>query len=253
VVPKPLWEKRVRADRRNRVQLGLNCLLVQSNSMNILVDTGVGRKEPEKTKDIYGLATGRLLRGLKSHGLTPRDISIVALTHLHFDHVGGCTRYDSKGKLVCTFPKAKYMVQRADWEEASNPNERNSAGYHRDDFEPLSEKGRLELLDGDTEIVPGVVTRVTGGHSRGHQVIIVGNGRRKAVILGDLVSTSHHLPLPYIPAFDLYPMETLEKKRCLLEQAEDEGWLLIFAHDNAKVAGYLERRNGKVYLRNARV
>ncbi|MFQ5933727.1 MAG: MBL fold metallo-hydrolase [Dehalococcoidia bacterium] len=253
VVPKPLWERKVRADRRNRVQMGLNCLLIQSNGLNILVDTGVGRKEPEKTKDIYGLASGRLQRGLKDHGLVPRDIQMVILSHLHFDHVGGCTRFDSKGNVVCTFPKAKYIAQKADWEEANNPNERNTAAYHKDDFEPLLEKGQLELIDGDAEIVPGVLAKVTGGHSKGHQVIIVGNGRRKAAIMGDLVSTTHHLPLPYIPAFDLYPMDSLKRKKELLEQAEKEGWLLIFAHDPEKVAGYLERRDGKVYLRDARV
>ena len=253
VVPKTLWQRKVRTDRRNRVQLGLNCLLIQSNSLNILVDTGVGRKESEKVKDMYGLASGRLLRGLKEHGLSPRDIHIVVLTHLHFDHVGGCTRLDSKGKAVCTFPKAKYMVQKADWDEANNPNERNAAGYHQDDFVPLQEKDRLELLHGDTEIVPGVLARATGGHSKGHQVIIVGTGRRKAAFLGDLITTSHHLPLPYIAAYDLYPLETLERKRELLEQAEREGWVLIFGHDANRVAGYPERRNGKLYLREARV
>jgi glyoxylase-like metal-dependent hydrolase (beta-lactamase superfamily II) len=253
VVPKTLWERKMRADRRNRIQLGLNCLLVQTNNHNILVDTGIGRKETEKQKDIYGLAAGRLLRGLKELGLGPRDIDLVILTHLHFDHVGGATRLDSKGNLLCTFPKAKYMVQRADWEEASNPNERNTAGYHTDDFEPLLEKGHLELLEGDTEIVQGVEARVTGGHSKGHQVIVVGNGRRKAVLLGDLISTSHHMAMPYIPAYDLYPVDSLNKKRELIEQAEREGWLLIFAHDPETVAGYLERRNGKTLLREAHV
>lgn len=253
VIPKPLWERKVRADRRNRVQMGLNCLLIQSNGKNILVDAGVGKKEPDKLKDIYGISAGKLQRSLKQYGLTPKDIHIVILTHLHFDHVGGCTRFDSKGNVVCTFSKAKYIVQRTDWEEAMNPNERNAAAYHKDDFEPLNEKGQLEFIDGDSEVVPGVLAKITGGHSGGHQIIVVGNGRRKAAILGDLISTNHHLPLPYIPAFDMYPMDTLKVKRDILEQAEDEGWLLIFSHNTEKVAGYLERRNGKVYLREAKV
>ncbi|MEE9199019.1 MAG: MBL fold metallo-hydrolase [Dehalococcoidia bacterium] len=253
VVPKPLWQRKVRADRRNRVQLGLNCLLIQSNNHNILVDTGVGRKEPDKVKDLYGLSTGRLLKGLKDHGLGPRDVHMVILTHLHFDHVGGCTRFNGKGQVVCTFPKAKYLVQKADWDEANNPNERNAAGYHRDDFEPILTSNQLELLDGDSEIIKGVQALLTGGHSAGHQVIIAGTGRYKAVLLGDLIATSHHLPLPYITAFDIYPLDTLQKKKEILAQAEKEGWLLIFSHDNAKVAGYLERRNGHLYLRDARV
>ncbi|MFQ5872887.1 MAG: MBL fold metallo-hydrolase [Dehalococcoidia bacterium] len=253
VVPKPLWQRKVRADRRNRVQLGLNCLLIQSNNHNILVDTGVGRKEPDKVKDLYGLSTGRLLKGLKDHGLGPRDVHMIILTHLHFDHVGGCTRFNGKGQVVCTFPKAKYLVQKADWDEANNPNERNAAGYHRDDFEPILTSKQLELLDGDSEIIKGVQALLTGGHSAGHQVIIAGTGRYKAVLLGDLIATSHHLPLPYITAFDTHPMDTLQKKKEILIQAEKEGWLLIFSHDNAKVAGYLERRNGHLYLRDARV
>ena len=253
VVPRPLWQRKVKADRRNRVQMGLNCLLIQSNNHNFLVDTGVGKKEPDKVKDIYGLSAGKLLKGLKNHGLGPRDIDAVILSHLHFDHVGGCTRFNSKGEVVCTFPKAKYMVQRADWEEATHPNERNTAAYHPDDFEPLLNSKQLELLDGDTEVERGVEAVLTGGHSAGHQIILAGTGRRKAVIMGDLMPTTHHLPLPYIPAFDLFPMDTLEKKRELLAQAEEQGWLLIFAHDPEKVAGYLERRNGKVYLKNARI
>ncbi|MCH7996608.1 MAG: MBL fold metallo-hydrolase [Chloroflexi bacterium] len=253
VVPKTIWERKVKTDRRNRVQMGLNCLLIRSNNYNILVDTGVGKKEPDKIKDIYGLSTGKLLRGLKDLGLGPRDINIVLLSHLHFDHVGGCTRFNGKGQVVCTFPKAKYMVQRADWEEATNPNERNTAAYHKDDFEPLLSSKQLELLDGDTEVERGVKAILTGGHSAGHQIVVTGTGRRKVAILGDLIATTHHLPLPYIPAFDLFPMDTLEKKRQLLKQAEEEGWLLIFSHDPQKVAGYLERRNGRVYLKDARV
>ena len=253
VVPKPLWQRKVRADRRNRVQLGLNCMLVQSNHYNILIDTGVGRKEPDKVKDLYGLSTGRLLRGLKEHGLSPRDIHMVILTHLHFDHVGGCTRLNSKGQVVCTFPKAKYIVQKADWQEANSPNERNAAGYHRDDFEPLLTSKQLEQIEGDAEIVHGVQAILTGGHSAGHQIIVVGTGRQKAVLLGDIISTSHHLPLAYIPAFDVYPMDSLQKKKEIMAKAEKDGWLLVFAHDNERVAGYLERRNGKVYLKEARV
>ena len=108
VVPKTLWQRKVKADRRNRLQMGLNCMLIHSNGHNILVDTGVGKKESDRDKDIYGISAGKILRRLKEHGLGPRDIDLVVLSHLHFDHVGGCTRFNSKGEVVPTFPKAKY-------------------------------------------------------------------------------------------------------------------------------------------------
>lgn len=253
VVPKQLWQRKVKVDRRNRVQMGLNCLLIRSNGYNILVDTGIGKKEPDKVKDIYGVASGKLLKGLKDHGIGLKDIDMVILSHLHFDHVGGCTRFNSKEQVVCTFPNAKYMVQRKDWDEATHPNERNSAAYHPDDFEPLLNSKQLELLDGDTEVERGVNAVLTGGHSAGHQIILAGTGRRKAVMMGDLIATTNHLPLPYIAAFDLFPMDSLQKKKELLAEAEEKGWLLIFSHDPEKIAGYLERRNGKLFMKPAKV
>ena len=186
VVPKTLWQRKVKTDRRNRLTMGLNCMLIQANGRNILVDTGVGKKEPDRLKDIFGLSAGKLLRRLKEHGVGPRDIDMVILSHLHFDHVGGCTRFNSKGEAVPTFPKAKYLVQRRDWDEATHPNERTKAAYHVDDFEPLLFNKQLELLDGDTEIEKGVDAVLTGGHSAGHQIVMAGTNQRKAVILGDL-------------------------------------------------------------------
>ena len=122
--PKTDWSLQAKPDRQNRVRLGLNCLLVQTDKMNILVDTGAGLKRTEKLKDDYGLNGNKLVKGLKAVGVTGGDIDVVLLTHLHFDHSGGCTKLDSAGNAVPTFPKATYMVQRACWEEAINPNER---------------------------------------------------------------------------------------------------------------------------------
>ena len=151
-VPKVLWERGVKADRRNRVRLGLNCLLIQSPTKNILVDTGIGSKEPENVKDLYGLSCNKLLRGLKNVGLNARQIDMVILTHLHFDHAGGSTKIDRTGNAMPTFPKATYIVQRACWEEAINPSERGRASFHPNDFLPLEEKGQLTLIDGDCDV-----------------------------------------------------------------------------------------------------
>ncbi|MBI4233402.1 MAG: MBL fold metallo-hydrolase [Chloroflexi bacterium] len=248
-VPKVVWERKVKPDRRNRVLLGLNSLLILSADGNILVDTGVGTKVSDTQKEIYGLGNTKLLKNLRDIGLSPRDIRTVILSHLHFDHCGGSTRQNRRGEMVPTFPKAQYLVQRAAWDDASQPNERGKASFHQDDFQPLLGREQMELLDGDKEVASGVFLKVTNGHCRGHQMVLVNHGGTKMAFLGDLVPTPHHLALPYITALDQFPEETLEQKRELLKTAEREGWLIVFAHGHDQRAGYLERRDGRLCLR----
>ena len=248
-VPKVAWESNVVTDRKNRISLGLNCLLLQVCGKNVLVDTGVGPKENEKDKETLGLVPSRLLKGLKGMGLTPRDIHAVILSHLHFDHSGGCTRMDRAGNLVPTFPKATYYVQRACWEDATNPNERCFGTNREENFVPIEERGQLEFLDGDEEILPGLNVILTDGHAKGHQMVMFTHGGERIVFLGDLVPTHHHLNLGVISAFDYSPEDTLQQKRDILSDAEKQGWLLVFAHGQDPKAGYLERRGDHSYLR----
>jgi len=248
-VPKMAWENSVVTDRKNRMTLGLNCLLLQIRGQNILVDTGVGTKDAENDKETLGLVPSRLLKGLKSMGMGPKDIHAVVLTHLHFDHSGGCTRLDRAGNTVPTFPKATYYVQEACWDEACNPNERCHVTNRADNFLPIEERGQLELLDGDCEIMPGLNVIVTDGHAKGHQMVMVNHGGERIVFLGDIVPTPHHLNLGVISAFDNSPETTLERKRDLLAEAEKQGWLLVFSHGHDVRAGYLERKADAGYLR----
>ena len=248
-VPKAEWEQHMKPDRKNRIRLGLNCLLIQLPDMNILVDTGAGSKRTDKLKDTYGLNGNKLLRGLKKSGLTARDIDIVVLTHLHFDHGGGCTKLDRSGKAIPTFPRAKYMVQKSCWEEANTPNERAQQAYHPDDFVPLEENGVLEFLEGDTEIGPGVTTKVTNGHSDGHQIVLVERGGERIAYLADLIPTPYHVPLTHISATDQTPNDTLEQKRELVEMVADGGWLIVFGHAIDPSAAYVAQRNGRMQLR----
>lgn len=248
-VPKMAWENSVVTDRKNRMTLGLNCLLLQISGQNILVDTGVGTKDADNDKEALGLVPSRLLKGLKGLGLGPKDIHAVVLTHLHFDHSGGCTRLDRAGNLVPTFPRATYYVQEACWDEACNPNERCHSTNRTDNFLPIEERGQLELLYGDTEIMPGLNVIVTDGHAKGHQMVMVNHGGERIVFLGDIVPTPYHLNLGVISAFDNSPETTLERKRDLLAQAEKEGWLLVFSHGHDVRAGYLERKADTGYLR----
>ena len=247
-IPKSQWEQQVKPDRRNRIRLGLNCLLIQTPEMNILVDAGAGSKRAERLKEKYSLNGNKLMKGLRTLGLTARDIDIVVLTHLQFDHGGGCTKLDRSGTAVPTFPKAQYMVQRACWEEANNPNERYEDAFDSDDFLPVQEKGLLRLLDGDEEVIPGVTVKVANGPAAGHQIVLVERGSEKIAYVSDLIPTPFHLPLQYINASDEHPNETLEQKREILDMAIEGGWLIVFGHGNDYRAGYVQQRNGKAQL-----
>lgn len=245
-VPKPKWEQYAKPDRRNRIRLALNCLVIVTPGANILVDTGAGSKQPDKYKELYGLNGNKLIKGLKALSLTAKDIDKVVLTNLHFDHSGGSTKLDRTGNALPVFPKAEYIVQRDCWDEANNPNERYDDVFHSDDFLPLHEKNMLTFLEGDDQIVPGVTVKVADGPARGHQIVLVQLGSEKIAFVGDLIPTPYHLPLPYIPALDEYPNETLIQKREVLEMVVEGGWLVVFGHGFENLqAGYVQGRNGK--------
>ena len=242
VVPKVLWSRRDRPDRKNRVTVGINCLLIRHAGKTVLVDAGTGSKYDARAKSIFGMRAGKLVRNLAQMGVRPQDIDMVALSHLHFDHVGGCTRYRrGTTEAVPVFPNATHLVQRADWIEATVTNERTSHTYNPHDFEPLADAGQLELLDGDAELLPGLWVRRTGGHTAGHQMAFLESDGERVACLGDVVPTPEHIPLNYIAAIDLYPMDTLAAKRRWLAEAERENWLLVFCHGVDRVAGRLVR------------
>ncbi|MGH7703960.1 MAG: MBL fold metallo-hydrolase [Gemmatimonadales bacterium] len=242
VVPKPLWSRRIAPDERNRITLALRCLLVEHPDGLVLIDTGLGDKEDPKFLDIYGVEN-RGVRGptqledaLLDAGFRSEEVRWVVNTHLHFDHAGGNTLLDRGGPTVrLAFPNATYVVQRGELEFARHTNQRTRASYLPPNFEPVAEADRWQLVEGDTEILPGISVRLTPGHVPFHQSIWVESAGETAVFLGDIIPTSAHLPLPYIMGYDLEPLRTLETKRWLLREAVEKGWRFIFEHD-ARVA-----------------
>ncbi len=235
VVPKPLWERRIAPDERNRIPLALRCLLVETHDALVLVDTGVGNKENKKFRDIYGIENQgdptRLEDAIRAAGHTPDDVDVVINTHLHFDHAGGNTLRDEDGQVRPAFPHARYMVQRGELEFAKLPNERIRASYMGHNYEPVEEAGQWELVAGEAEIVPGVTVIPTPGHTPHHQSVLVQSRGSTACFLADLIPTTAHVDLPWIMGYDLEPLVTLETKRALLHRARQEEWLLIFEHD----------------------
>jgi glyoxylase-like metal-dependent hydrolase (beta-lactamase superfamily II) len=185
IVPKPLWEKRVPADERNRIKLALNCLLIYAGGKRILVETGAGGKWDAKRRDIYGIDGPKLHEHLRGYAVMPGDIDIVINTHLHFDHCGGNTRLE-RDKVVSVFPNARYVSRKGEYEAATHPNERTHATYHTENYKPLAESGQLDLIDSDTEIVPGVELVCVPGHTADMVCVKLTGGGKTAFILADL-------------------------------------------------------------------
>jgi glyoxylase-like metal-dependent hydrolase (beta-lactamase superfamily II) len=245
VVPRPLWEKSNPPDERNRIRLALRPLLVRTPTERIIVDSGIGDKWDSKGRDIYRIEpTDTIDASLARHGLTPEDITMVVLTHLHFDHAGGATRLDAGGKPVPSFPRARYLVQRAEWEDATNPNRRSRAAYMPENFLPIEQAGQIELVDGTREVVPGVELLHTGGHTRGLQLVRVRADGRTAVFWSDMIPTRTHIATPYIMGYDLYPLVTMEAKERLVREAVAERWVSFLEHDPDVAAGCITMVDG---------
>jgi glyoxylase-like metal-dependent hydrolase (beta-lactamase superfamily II) len=243
VVPKPLWEKRIPADERNRIPLAMRCLLVETPDALVLIDNGCGNKETDKFLDIYGIENAgsptRLEDALKSLGFKTDDVDIMIDTHLHFDHAGGNTFRAADGTIQLSFARARYVVQRGEWEYAHWRNERIQASYLPHNFDPVNESGKFDFVDGAAQIIPGISVLPTPGHTPHHQSVVVTSQGATACFLADVIPTSAHLPLPWIMAYDVEPLVTLESKRSLLERARSERWLLVFEHDPKVPWGHL--------------
>ncbi len=246
VVPKPLWEKIFPADNKNRIRLALNSFLIKKEDILILIETGIGSDLEPKIFAYYSIEREPgLVPALQSLGYQAEDIDFVINTHLHFDHCGGNTCKNEKGEDVPTFPKAKYIIQKREWEYAQNPSERDKPSYLKQNFMPLEEHGQLQLVDGDSKIIEGVDVVLVPGHTTSHQCVKVQSENKIFFFLGDLVPTSGHIGLPYIMSYDLNPQVTLENKKKIFNQAIKENWILGFNHDPDHFFGQVEKVEDK--------
>ncbi len=238
VVPKPLWEKKMAADKLNRIVLGLNTLLIRTGKHNVIVETGIGPKLTPKLGDIYG-HTPKLLDNLRAGGVDPKSIDIVINTHLHFDHCGWNT-YMENGRVVPTFPNAKYYAQRVEVEHGHRQLERDRISYISENYDPLIESGQMTLLDGDADIVPGISVRLYPGHTKSMQGVIIRSGGQTACYIGDLIPTTAHTDLTWVMAYDILPLETIESRKRFYAEAIPQEWLVVFTHDHQHPFAYLE-------------
>ena len=238
VVPKVLWEKRIKADGRNMLTVGTNSLLIRDGKKTVLVETGIGPKLNEKLREIYQ-HQARLMQGFEEAGVAPDEVDIVINTHLHFDHCGWNTHYRD-GRAMATFPRAKYYVQRGEVEHAHEQHERDRVSYLTDNYDPLIGNGQMVLLEGDAEIAPGIAVKVYPGHTRNLQAVMVRSGGKTLSYPSDLIPTSHHLDPTWVMAYDLFPLECIASRHKFYEEAIPEKWLVAFTHDHEAPLAYVE-------------
>ena len=248
VVPKALWEKKSPPDVNNRIRMRANSLLVRAEKKNILIETGNGTKLDPKLRSIYNVQDGDpMMDSLTRAGVTPDQIDLVINTHLHFDHCGGNTRVH-QNRVVPTFRRARYIVQRAELEHAMNPTERDRASYFPENFASISKEGRWDLVEGDNEVLPGVSVARIPGHNANIQAVVIKGGGKTLAFVADLLPTRHHIALPWIMAYDLFPLQTLETKRHWLSRMVAENWIVVFGHDPDVPAATLHQRDGKIEI-----
>jgi len=253
IIPKPVWEKKVSADKLNRVNMVTRSLLLVSDEKKILIDTGNGTKWEEKYKQIYDIKTDQynIEKSLGKYGFSSEQITDVICTHMHFDHIGGNTKVES-GVVVPTFPNAKYWISEENWKLANHPSQKDAGSFIEHDWKVLAENQMIEIIDGREPFIEGMETFVTHGHTPGLLHPVVSDGSNKLFYGADIFPMVAHIPIPWVMAYDVQPVVTMEEKQKLLQKMEREDWILFFEHD-PHIQACTVHKDGKHYKLNKRI
>lgn len=231
VIPRSMWSRLIAPDENNLIPMVTNLFVLKANGKNMIFDIGLGDTLSERECKIYGTdGVSSLESGLQELGITPDDIDYVILTHLHTDHAGGAVKLVD-GQYVPRFANARYIINKNEWQTALEPNERTAAVYVPERLRPLQEAGVVDFIDGNTELFPGIKAAHTGGHTEGHFALEMESEGQQVFYYADLYCTTHHMPLPFVPATDILPLETMEAKRRTLPTIVDTGVIMAFDHD----------------------
>ena len=232
IIPKPLWEKSAPADEKNRINMVTRSLLLVSDDRKILIDTGNGTKWDEKYRKIYNIDTSQysIEFSLAKYGFTAEDITDVICTHLHFDHVGGNTKIEND-KIVPTFTNAKYWASKENWRLANHPSQKDSGSFMENDWKVLVENGMIEIVDGDETFIDDIDIYLTNGHTTGCMHPLISDGNNTLFYGADIIPMAAHIPVPWVMAYDINPVVTVQEKIKILTKVVDENWILFFEHE----------------------
>jgi len=248
IVPKVLWQKENPADEQNRIDMRTRCLLLKDakNKRNILVDCGIGDKDDQKFRERFKVAPYALETELARFGLKSEDITDVIATHFHFDHMGGLTKLDGDGKLTARFANAKVWAQKRNWAHAWKPNEKDRASYLKDNFSLYDSDSRLQLVDGEEEILPGIHMRISEGHTVGMQHPFISDGTNSLLYCADIIPMSAHVRVAWVMGYDCFPLTTIEEKKKILAECAEKNTVVYFEHC-PHMPGARVEWNGKDY------
>ncbi len=250
VVPKRMWQRLNPADDENMCPWTMRSMLIETGDRKILVDTGIGFKQGEKFRSHFYPHGSEIEESLANTGVAPEEVTDVFLTHFHFDHVGGALKFDDEKKIVQTFPEAVYWSNEVHYAYAMDPNPREKASFLKENFVPLREQNVLQFIDyqkDDIDWLPGIKVRFVDGHTAAQMLLMIDTGTDTYIYCADLIPSSWHIRMPYIMAYDMQPILTMEEKKRVLDEAIANHSQLFFEHDPVTISGYVEKSESGRY------
>ncbi len=253
IVPQTLWQRVNPPDAKNLCTWAARLLLIETGDRKILVDTGMGDKQDAKFRSHFEPHGEESMLGeLQKQSVDPAEITDVFLTHLHFDHVGGAVKYDTKGNLVPVFPNATYWTNEKQWAHAMQPNMKEKASFLKENFVPLQKAGKLQYIDvqrDKVEWLPGISVRFAHGHTESLMALEIQTATKKIIYTADLLPASYFIPLPWVMSYDIRPLVSMEEKGVLLQEVLEEKSVIYFEHDPRIECGTLQRNEkGRIVL-----